>query len=516
MAPDPRPLPPPPDPGPGLIARLRADLSAARYTVAHLADLLGPVAVAALDREEPLPARLAARASDDPAAVLTLLFALGEPVTRSQVDRALPGVGADGATRLGLVRAAGTGRADEVQALLDLRPVGAGPVELWLASDLGEAVTGAALDPGHVLGVGGAGRTLAELTIRTPVARALDLGTGSGIQALNVAEFAGSVTGTDISERALRFAAFNAALNELSVDLRSGDGLGPVAGERFDLIVSNPPFVITPRSAAPTITYRDGGRRGDDFVAALVRALPEHLAPGGVAQLLANWEIPEGADWTERVEDWTAALGTDVWVIQREMTDPARYAETWLRDGGLSPERDRDAWERAYRAYLDDFASRGVEAIGFGYITLRRPATERPPWRRLEDLTAPLPPAPGAALAATLDAVEVVRHGRPGSGEDFLERAYVVPEHVTEERHYRPGQPHPEVILLHQGGGLGRRVQVTSHTAALVGACDGDLTAAQIIAALGVLSDEPVEQIRDEVAPAFRGLYLDGFVHPSG
>src|SRR5690625_4225218 len=116
MAPDPRPLPPPPDTDGSLIARLRADLTAARYSVTHLADVLGPVAVAALDREEPLPARLAARASDDPAAVLTLLFALGEPVARSQVDRALPSLGADGATHLGLVRSAGTGRTDEVRS----------------------------------------------------------------------------------------------------------------------------------------------------------------------------------------------------------------------------------------------------------------------------------------------------------------------------------------------------------------------------------------------------------------
>ena len=508
-------LPPAPSAEADLVRRLAADLTAARYTVAHLADLLGPVAVAALDREEALPARLAAAASDEPAAVLVRLFALGEPVPRGQVDRALPGIGADGATRLGLVRAAGKQPADAVRALVDLRPVGAGPGELWLASDLGEVATGAVLDPGHVLGVGGAGRTLAELTIRTPASRALDLGTGSGIQALNVAGFAGAVTGTDISARALRFAAFNAALNDLHVDLRAGDGLDPVRGERFDLIVSNPPFVITPRSAAPTITYRDGGRRGDDFVAALVQALPGHLAPGGIAQMLANWEIPRGASWAERIEDWTARLGTDVWVIQREMTDPAHYAETWLRDGGLSPERDREGWERAYRAYLDDFASRDVEAIGFGYITLRHPRTDRQPWRRTEQITASLPPAPGAALAATLEAVEALGHGERGRGEDFLERAYVVPDHVTEERHYRPGQAHPQVILLHQGGGLGRRVQVTSHTAALVGACDGDLTAAQIITALGALTEEPVDQIREEITPALRGLILDGFLHPA-
>lgn len=517
---------------PDAVAALGQDLTDAGYTVTRLRQIVGPVAIAALDREQALPAQDAARDSDEPAAVLLRLLTLGEEVTRRELDRALPRCGTEGARRLGLVNTGGSGRDDGVRSLVDLCPVNVGERELWLASDLGESATGQAVHPEHVLGLGGAGRTLAELTIRTPTTRVLDLGTGCGIQALQVAQFADEVLGTDISSRALSFAAFNAGLNEVAVDLRQGDMLAPVRGEQFDLVVSNPPFVITPRGSAqarpsgaaggagaseravrdgaplPTFTYRDGGRAGDDLLAELVAGIGAHLAAGGTAQLLANWEIPTGAHWADRVGDWLAGTDLDAWVIQREVTDPAQYAETWLRDGGLTPERDSGGWRRAYRAYLADFASRDVDRIGFGYLTLRRPAGERRlPWRRFEEFTAPLPAAPGAAIAATLAAVD-----RLGPDADPLEYAYAVSADVTEERHYRPGQPDPEAIVLHQGGGLGRSVRVSSHIAALVGASDGELTAGQIVHALAALSGEPVAGITAEVQPVLRELVLDGFV----
>src|SRR5699024_11015949 len=135
------------------------------------------------------------------------------------------------------------------RALVDLAPYSAeddaGSVDWWIASDLSELATGAPLSPEHVLGVGGASLTLARITPRSPVRRVLDLGCGGGIQALHASRHAEHVVATDLSERALAFAAFNAALNGIELELRHGSLLEPVAGESFDLVVSNPPFVIT-------------------------------------------------------------------------------------------------------------------------------------------------------------------------------------------------------------------------------------------------------------------------------
>ena len=530
---DPSPSPAPQG-DPAALAGLRQDLADADYTVQQLGEIVGPVAIAALDREQALPALDAARASTAPAAALMRLLSLGEQVTRRELDRALPRSGTAGAIRLGLVAAAGSGPDDGVRALVDLRPVDVGPGGLWLASDLGEVATNQAVHPEHVLGLGAAGRTLAELTVRSPVARVLDVGTGCGIQALQIASFAEQLVGTDISSRALDYAAFNAGLNEVALDLRRGDMLAPVAGERFDLIVSNPPFVITPRadsggapdgsgsqvpggasSSAPLqrFTYRDGGRSGDRLLADLVGQIGAHLNPGGVAQLLANWEIPRGGHWSEHVRDWLAGTGLDAWVIQREATDPAHYAETWLRDGGITPERNPAHWQQAYRAYLADFAARDTEAIGFGYLILRRGSDQDAPWRRFEELTARLPPAPHHAIAHTLAAQQYLAGAdQMLPGERLLAERLVVAGDVTEERHYRPGQPDPEVVLLHQGGQLGRSVRVGSNTAAAVGACDGELTLEQITTAVGVLTDAEPVQVRAEVLPVLADLFLDGFL----
>src|SRR5690606_7409096 len=172
------------------------------------------------------------------------------------------------------------------QSFVDVDGVG----EWWIASDLDEVALGTALPADHVLGVGGASRTLAELVIPAPVERALDLGTGCGIQALLVSRHAQVVIATDISDRALAYAELNAQLNGVrNIQFRAGSMFEPVVGEAFDLIVSNPPFVITPRATGmPEYEYRDGGLVGDALVEQFLRSAPAPLRPGWVAQLLAN------------------------------------------------------------------------------------------------------------------------------------------------------------------------------------------------------------------------------------
>lgn len=520
--------------GGAFLEALRADL--APFTVDAVEELLGPVASAALHREQAVPAlralgeatgpgRSASLALADPVATLVRAFVLGRPVPRADLDRALPLLGADGAERLGLVAAAGTATDDAVHARVDLRPYrasdAAGTVDWWLASDLGELATGRALRPDHVLGVGGASTTLAQVTLRTPRRRTLDLGTGCGVQALHAARHSDAVVATDVSPRALAFARFNAALAGIDLDLRHGSMLEPVTGdEPFDLVVSNPPFVITPRtvagdaspSALPRYEYRDGGRAGDDLVADLVTGVGAVLAPGGVAQLLGNWEHRRGEDWRERVGAWLDASGLDGWVVQREVQDPAEYAETWLRDGGATPERDPDGWAVAYGAWLDDFAARDVEAVGFGIVLLRRPtAGSSQRLRRLEERSGTVHQPLGAHLAAALAAHDLLA----GTDDDaLLDRALTVAGDVTEERHLVPGAVDPSVVLLRQGGGFGRVVRAGTALAGLVGACDGELTVGQILGGIGALLDVPVDALRAELVPQVRELVADGFLLP--
>jgi methylase of polypeptide subunit release factors len=481
--------------------------------------LLGPVADAALAREEAVPALRAVRDRlDDPSAALTAAFVLGRPVARRRWAAALPTLGVEGAVRLGLADAAGQGPDDDVRALVDLRPYAAvdasGSADWWVVSDLGGLATGRPLHPDHVLGVGGASVTLARCTVRSPVDRALDLGTGCGVQALHAARHARTVVGTDLSARALAFARLTLALNgvpvaERGVTLRQGHLLEPVRGERFDLVVSNPPFVITPRTPrAPAYTYRDAGLAGDDVVRRLVTQVGDVLAVGGIAQLLGNWEHRRDEPWTDRVGGWLEESGLDGWVIQRELQDPAQYVELWMRDGG-DPEPARRA--ELYEAWLDDFASRHVEAIGFGLVTLRRPHSGAPALRRIEDLLGPLDEPVGEHIAACLAAHDWLR--RTNDAALLQARPRVSPD-VTEERHYRPGEEDPTVVLLRQGGGFGRVVQASTALAGLVGVCDGELPLGRIIAALAQLLDEPVADLAARLLPAVRCLIADGLLRP--
>lgn len=493
----------PPRPEPALVSALAADLDAVDFRSEPLRRLWGEEADDALGRgvREPL---LRAIARDvGPLATLGRMLVLGMPQPAALVAQALPRLGVEGLVGLGLARIDGEDVAPAAllrpQSFVDVDGIG----EWWIASDLDELALGTELPADHVLGVGGASRTLAELVIPQPVGRALDVGTGCGIQALLVARHAGEVVATDISARALAFAELNARLNGVgNVTFRLGSMFEPVAGEAFDLIVSNPPFVITPRVDGVTAyEYRDGGLIGDALVEQFLAEAPAHLTPGGVAQLLGNWESTADAQGLDRLASW-AADDLDLWVVEREELTPLSYAELWIRDGGTTP-RD-EAFGRMLEAWLDDFEARGATAIGFGYVLVRRPASAgAAPLRRVEKVAQPLS-APGRALRDGLAAHDLLAAGIP----DRL----VTASDVTEARHLLPGADDPSVIELRQGGGFARTVSVDSALAGFVGACDGELSVAQIVAALADLFDVPLAALWADLEPRIRALVADGFL----
>ena len=542
---------PPPAATPEQAARLRADLADSGWGVEAVAALLGEAADAALRREIRLPALRAVRAvladgpTPSPAAVLTALFMLGEPVPATALDAALPRTTAAGAAAIGLVGE--LDRAGCVRARVDLRPHeavdDAGEVRWWVASDLGELVTGRALAPDHVLGVGGAGLTLAGLTPRTRVRTALDLGCGCGIQTLYLLRHAEHVVATDISARALAFTAFNAALAGVSVtgapgadsgadaaseadvepgsasgagrlELLRGSLLEPVAGRRFDLIASNPPFVLTPpavrEAGLPLMEYRDAG---GPILPGLVAGLGEHLELGASAVMLGNWEHRGAGSWRDAVAAWLPE-GLDAWVIERELQDPVEYATMWLRDGGLTPERDPEAFDAALEAWIDDFEVRDVRGVGFGYLIVHRPRHPREPWRLLEEVTTSGQGVLGPHVAEVLE----VRERLAGLDDDAVAdlRPLLAPD-VTEERHLIPGAAEPTVILLRQGGGLGRTLQASTAVAALAGVADGELSVGQVasaVAALSELNAVDALALRAEMVEAARHLLTTGFLRP--
>ena len=548
-----------------LIARLRFDVIAASWTTDTLETLLSDGALSALMRDSRLPALVELAGVTDPAATLTRFFVLGQPERASALDAALLTLGACGLGSLGLAatideaeaasalvvpRAGGAPKREPkeereeasspkasslptmrdpdedapeteatedpwMRALFDLRPHAAtlpgGDHEWWVVSDLGEVQTGKPLADDHVLGIGGATLTLLEMTVRERVDSALDVGCGCGIQALYLATHADRVVATDLSSRACALTQFNAALNEAVIDVREGSLFEPVEGETFDLIVTNPPFVITPdsvRGAAGLLEYRDGGMDRDNLVRAVLRRAPACLAEGGTLQMLANWEIPASRNpdtqWFERIDAWLKDLPVDAWVVQRDVLDPARYVDMWIRDSGGQLMARAD-YERAFTSWLVDFRRAGTGAIGMGFVALRRldEAEAASGGVRAFDLSLDGHAPRGCDVAWALASLRA-----PELWEVALTRA----SDVREERHYVPGSPDPELLILHQGGGLGRSVPVSSSVSAVVGASDGELTVGQIVAAVAMLTETEVDDVRAEVEAPLRDLIRWGFL----
>jgi Methyltransferase small domain len=410
-----------------------------------------------------------AREHDDALETLVKLFYLNTAVDPSALEAAL--------APLPPVRLEAMEVLDGRQAALEIAPVGG----VLVASDLERETH--RLD--RVPGPSKASRSVAAVTLRNP-GRALDMGTGSGVQALLLAGHAHQVVATDVNERALEFARFNAALNEVSIDLRRGSLFEPVAGEHFDLIVSNPPYVISPDTG---LLFRDGGLPGDSFSEAVVRQAPGLLVEGGFAQIRANWVVPGGEPPEASPLRWLRGTGCDALVLHTRTWNTFDYATSWntsLRD-------DAVAFGEAFERWLAYFRAEGIERIGGGVLVLRRRSAP-------DNWVLPLStqePQPGAAgqvrrLFAAQD------HLRSHDDESLLAQSFAATEDHTVELSLRSGS----VVAAHaaSSGGLGIRVALDERTADLLARIEpgrtlrelgGDDAAAIVRRLLGVGLVEP-------------------------
>lgn len=486
-----------------LAAPLREALLAADFTYDRVAEAIGEDAHRALGRNETLPA-LRRTSSGSALDTLVRLFLLQTPVDRADAERALPGL-VDRLCNAGLLEQS----VGEVAARMDCRPYATSEVgedrDLWVVSDLTPGLDGAPVAVGadHVLGISSASTSLAQLTMREPVGRALDLGTGCGVQALHLAAHAGHVVATDVNARALWMTRLNAALNDVSVDVRDGSFFEPVAGERFDLIATNPPFVISP-ATGERLVYRDSGLPGDRVVEHIVRTGPDHLTEGGWLQVLANWSIVDGRPWDERLGSWLRA-DCDALVVQRETLDPASYVELWLKDSGHHGGPD---YARRYDTWLSWLEETGIEGIGFGWINVRLGAGAAGRHELLEwpyDVEQPI----GAAIHDWGTAVDDLRGL---TDEALMGTSLRAREDVQQETVGRPGAEDPEAIVLRQQRGFRRARTADTVEAAFLGACDGDLAVGQLFGALAQLTDTDADQLRTTYLPVVRELVGEGFL----
>ena len=418
-----------------------------------------------LMRSPELPAYLRRLGEADELALLVRLFLLGVPVARDRIDELV-----DEQLRA-LLAQAGLLIADEgaVRGAARIVPHD----ELLIASDHGAAADGHA---DHVPGVHRPSVALAHLTVRGSGERALDLCTGNGIQAILLAAHADSVVATDVNARALAYTSFNAALNGVdNVETRLGSFFDPVDGERFDLVVANPPYVVSPESA---YLFRDGGMRGDAVSEHVVRRAPAALAPDAFASILIAWALDPN-DPMARPSGWLEGSGCDAFLLHTSTDDPIETAAVWNRELADRPETYADAIDR----WLEYYRELGIEQLGYACLVLRKRGDGRDGWLEAQQLPrAGLRPA-GRHVRKLFETHD--RLAELESDDALLDRPLRVAGDavVTQETRFGDGRWHSESLTLRLESGLPFSAELDPKTARMVRELDGSKTLREALAA---------------------------------
>jgi methylase of polypeptide subunit release factors len=325
-------------------------LRSVRYSESSVHDLLGDEAYSGVEEDAPAEER---RLPESRLATVIRLFFLQRPVSTADAVDAL---GRSGVAALEATGFATVGE-HEVASRVRILPIG----RVLVAAD-GYA-TGD--DPADYVAVyTPTSHLLDSLTPRPRVAGALDVATGSGVHALLAAAHADRVVATDVNPRALAFTELNAALNGLpNIECRPGSLFEPVAGETFDLITCNAPYVVSPERRW---AYRDAGFNADEVSERVVQESAAHLADGGFATMLVSWLAEDEDQPDERAIEWVQRTGCDSWILSTWDADPLSHATTWNSHlTGEAFEQALDEWT----AYFDEL---GVEWISEGAILLHK------------------------------------------------------------------------------------------------------------------------------------------------
>ena len=339
---------------------------------------------------------------------------------------------------------------------------------------------------------------LRYLTIRTNVTSTLDLGCGCGIQALFAARHSKQVVATDISTRALWYTQFNAALNGIdNVGTVEGSLFEPLAGQTFDLIISNPPFVISP---SETFEYRDNPMELDEFCKALAREAPQHLNDGAHLQMLCEWVEIEGEPWQERISDWIR--GCDAWILHASPLTPETYVRQRASDiSGDSVDTGAiDTWQQYFRKHK-------VRAVHPGMITLRKRDADN--WLHVQNLMGDVTTAAGQAISSGIEAVDFLE----ACDDDALLAATLI---LADELAAEEMRDDDQVVgvCLRLNNGLNTDVEIDGAVAAFLNLFNGKRTVHDCTVELGKVADADPEDLTQDLLAIVRVFASRGFLVP--
>jgi hypothetical protein len=343
-------------------------------------------------------------------------------------------------------------------------------------------------------------RSLQMFTIRRPSAATLDLGAGCGILAILASGHSRQVVATDLNPRATEFARFNAWLNGIrNVDCLTGDTFGPVQGRKFDLIVSNPPFFVTPSTGQ---IYCENSMELDGYCRELVRAAPGYLNENGFLQITFEWVQVKGQSWQDRLKEWLEDTGCDAWVLRSYARTAAAYAAE--RINGIMPYSPLTANQR-FDEWMAYYRARQVEEIQGGILAMHRRSGRN--WIRIEEVSSLDCREPFGEsvleLFANQGSLETDR-----SMDQMMAWKPRLPSDVRIDQQLRleAGEWKPSSMQLRRPGGLPSSLTLDPQVADFLRRCDGSRTLGDLGRDLAAAVKVDPEQVCQQCCAVIRKL----------
>jgi len=349
---------------------------------------------------------------------------------------------------------------------------------------------------------------LARTTLHRPIRGALDLCAGSGVHGVLAAGTAERSVGVDISPRAVNFARVNAMLNDAwNAVFVEGDLFGPVAGERFDLIVANPPFVPSP---VYELTYRDGGPSGADVLRRIVASLPDYLTSDGIAQIVTHVAEREGESYLDRIRRWLGSANINMHALRVGEEDVVGYAVS----------QTKKTFGEGYQRYagklvewITNLRSQRFHRVVAVVLTFQwNEEAPHPPWTQ-EDETKPPLRDMSDELARLLTAKRRVRKLSSLRSLDGMRVG--VPDDLLLVERRRPtgtGFETKDFRVTFRDGHMSPELDVKPLVRDLLERVDNRSTVPQVIARLAEDTEQEASDIDEQCRRAFLVMFERGLV----